>query len=147
MSANTKHDQPFGLLGSRLIALGIPHALPVLSPSLLNLRLSPVTNEDRLATPFDDDVLALGNAGELDLHLGHGQNVGGRRHALEELRDGGLRDGGGEDTQRTNHEVGEGTVIVLVLGFVGLEVRDLGRVLDDGGGVQQALLEDTAGFR
>jgi hypothetical protein len=35
-----------------------------------------VSDEDGLATPLDDDVLAFGDSSQVDLNLGHGQDIG-----------------------------------------------------------------------
>ena len=59
--ADTKHDKPLWPLRPVLVALRIAELFPVLRPRLVDLALRPVTNEDGLATPFDDDVLALGD--------------------------------------------------------------------------------------
>ena len=48
--------------------------------SILDLVFSPMTDEHRLATPFDDDVLALRDGRQIDLDFGLGQHVGGGRH-------------------------------------------------------------------
>lgn len=48
--------------------------------SLLDLRLCAVTDEDWLASPFDNDVLALGDRCEVDLDFGLRQHVGGGGH-------------------------------------------------------------------
>lgn len=111
MCADTKHDQPLRLLRAGLVGLWVTERLPVRAPRLLDLVLGTVTDEDGLATPLDDDVLALRNAGEFDLYLGKCKNVGGRGHGLQELGDGGLCDGGGDDTHGTDHEVGKSAVV------------------------------------
>ena len=48
--------------------------------SFFNFIFCPVTNEDWLASPFDDDVLAFGDGSEIDLDFGLGEHVGGGRH-------------------------------------------------------------------
>lgn len=44
-----------------------------------------MADEDGLAPPLDDDVLALGDGREVNLDLGHGEDVGGSGHVLKEL--------------------------------------------------------------
>lgn len=56
----TKHNEPLRLLDTVRVRLGIPERLPWNSFSLLNFVGGAVTDEDRLASPFDD-------------HLDHGQ--------------------------------------------------------------------------
>lgn len=80
-----------------------------------------MSDENGLSSPLDDDVLTEGNGTELDLDLGHGQNISGSRHVGKEVLDGGLGAGSGEHAKRSNHEVGEETVGICV--SVLLEVR------------------------
>lgn len=42
---------------------------------LLDLRLGSVSDEDGLSSPFDDDVLALGDLGKVDFDFSHGEDV------------------------------------------------------------------------
>jgi hypothetical protein len=44
-----------------------------------------VADEDGLAAPLDDHVLALGDGSEVDLDLGLGQDVGGSGHVDQEV--------------------------------------------------------------
>jgi hypothetical protein len=48
--------------------------------SLLDLVLCAVTDEHRLASPFDDDILALGDGREVDFDLRLGEHIGGGGH-------------------------------------------------------------------
>lgn len=59
---------------------------------------------------------------------------------MQELGDGGFRDGSGEDTERADHEVRQGAVAVDI-GAVFRVVWDLGRVFPCNGSVKKALLE------
>ena len=59
------------------------YSLDVLS--LFDLSLCSVSNEDWLATPFDDDVLAFWNCAEIDFNFSHSQNIGGCGHVNEEI--------------------------------------------------------------
>jgi hypothetical protein len=56
VSADTKHDQPLGLLDTVLIGLRITESLPVILLSLLNFVLGTVTDENGLSTPLNDDL-------------------------------------------------------------------------------------------
>lgn len=148
MGANTNHNEPLRLLRPVLISLRIPELLPVLAAGLLDFTGGTMTDEHRLATPLDDDVLSLRDARQVNLDLGHGENVGGGSHSAQELRHGALRDGGGEQTERADHHVGDGAVHVGVFGLVVAEVGDIGGVVLGGrGGVHEALLGNTSGSR
>lgn len=52
----TQHDKPFWFLNSLLVRLRIAQCLPFCVLSVLDLALSSVTDKDRLASPFDDDL-------------------------------------------------------------------------------------------
>lgn len=52
---------------------------------LLDLVFCSVTDEDGLASPFDDDVLAFGDGGQIDFNLGLSQHIGGRGHVDQEV--------------------------------------------------------------
>ena len=54
---------------------------------LLDLVCSTVTNENRLASPFDDDVLAFGDGRDVDFDLGLREDVGGGGHVDQEICD------------------------------------------------------------
>lgn len=140
MGANTEHNQPLGSLRPALVALRVPERLPVGAPSLFDFVQGAVTNKDRLSAPLDDYVFALGDAGELDLSLGKGKNVGGGGHRLKEAGDGRLCDGGREDAKRANHKVRHGTVGFIGLWAVGREIGDLGSVFCNSRGVKKARL-------
>lgn len=43
-----------------------------------------VTDEQRLATPFEGNGLALRDVGQLDFDLGHGQHIGRGTHRRDE---------------------------------------------------------------
>lgn len=121
MGADSDHDQPLGLLHSLVVSLGVSQGSNVDLVGLFNLFGGSVSDENGLSSPLDDDVLTEGNGTELDLDLGHGQNVSGSRHVGKEVLDGGLGAGSGEHAKRSNHEVGEETVGICV--SVLLEVR------------------------
>ena len=146
VGADAEHDEPLGLLGARLVALGVAEALEVGAARLCDLVGGAVADEDGLAAPLDDDVLALGDGGEVELDLGHREHVRGRGHRREELGDGRLGRGRGEHAERADHEVREPAVRRRGLGLVLGEVGHVWRVLHGGGRVQQALLVD-AGHR
>ena len=92
VSANAKHDKPLRLLRTRFIGFGVAQGLPVDRARLVDLRLSTVTNEDRLAASLDDDVRALGNGAQVDLDLGESENVRRGGHARQEFGNSRLRD-------------------------------------------------------
>lgn len=52
----TKHNQPFGLLDTVRIGLGVTERLPLCVLSLLDLILGAVSDENWLASPLDDDL-------------------------------------------------------------------------------------------
>lgn len=81
----TQHDEPLGLLDSVRVGLGVSEGLPLGVLGLLDLVCGTVSNKDGLASPLDDDVLALGDGGEIDLNLGLGQDICGSRHVDEEV--------------------------------------------------------------
>lgn len=105
MCANAQHDQPFGLLYTILVGLGVSQGSNVNLVGLVDLVGCSVSDEDGLSSPFDDDVLAFGDGVEIDLDLGHSQDVGRGRHVLQEFLDSGLGTGGGDGTHGTDHEV------------------------------------------
>ena len=146
MSAHTQHDEPLGLLGARLVALGVAEALEVGAASFGNLVRGAVADEYGLAAPLDDDVLALGDGGKVELDLGHREHVRRCGHRREELGHRRLGRGRGEHAERADHEVREPAVRRLGPGLVLGEVGDVWRVVDGGGRVQEALLVD-AGHR
>jgi hypothetical protein len=53
--------------------------------SILDLIFCSVADEDGLAAPFDDYVLAEGDCGEVDFDFGLGEDVGGGGHVDEEI--------------------------------------------------------------
>ena len=110
MGAHAQHDEPLRLLDARIIRLRVAQGLPVDLARLVDLVLRAVADEDGLAAPLDDHVLALGNARELDLNLGEREHVRGGGHRAEELGHGRLGDGRGEDAHGADHEVGERAV-------------------------------------
>lgn len=127
MGAHTDHDKPLGLLDTLVVSLGVSQSRDVDLVSLLNLVDGSVSDENGLSSPLDDNVLAEGDGAELDLDLGHGQNISGSGHVREEILDGGLGAGSTEHAEGADHEVGEETVsiCVSVLLEVGSKVGDL----------------------
>lgn len=109
MEQHTKHDQPFRLLHTVRVRLGIPQRLPVDFVGLLDLIWGTVTDKDGLATPFDDHlsgktlsdliqrgfqynngrpgtyVLALWDRRKSDFDLGLGQDICRGGHVDEEV--------------------------------------------------------------
>jgi hypothetical protein len=54
---HTDHDQPLGLLNTVLVLLRISQRCNIDAFSLLDLICGPVSDENWLASPFDDDLL------------------------------------------------------------------------------------------
>lgn len=82
---NTQHDEPLGLLDSVRVGLGVTESLPLGVLGLLDLVGGTVSDEDGLSSPLDDDVLALGDGGKINLNLGLGQDICGSGHVDEEV--------------------------------------------------------------
>ena len=143
VSADTKHDKPLWPLRPALVTLGVPQGLPVRVLRLLNLIRCTMSDEHGLATPFDDNVLSLRDASQLDFDLGQSKDISGRSHCTEELGDGRLCSGCGQNTEGADHEVRQTAVSRLGLGLVTREVGDLGSILGYGGGVYETLLENA----
>lgn len=57
VGADTQHDQPLGALDTVLIGLGVSKGRDVDFVGLVDLVLGSVTDEDGLASPFDDDLM------------------------------------------------------------------------------------------
>lgn len=104
LSIHTKHDKPFGFLHTVGVGLRVSERLPFRVLCLLDFILSPMADEDRLSSPFDDDldpsisktskiyplyactnIFALRNGGQVDLNLGLSQNIGRGGHIDQEL--------------------------------------------------------------
>jgi hypothetical protein len=81
----TQHDEPLRLLDSVRIGLGVTERLPLGIVGLLDLFGGTVSDEDGLSSPLDDDVLALGDVGKINLNLGLSQDICGSRHVDEEV--------------------------------------------------------------
>lgn len=146
MSADTEHDEPLWSLRSVLIALRVSELLPVLRASFLDLVRGAVTDEHGLATPFDDDVLALRNVRELNFDLGKREDVGRGAHGPQELGHSGFGDAGGKETHSADHEVRNRTVrgqVRLVRG----EVGSLRRIFHDWLGSMKETLGVVTGRR
>lgn len=76
----------------------------------LNFTVGAVTDEDRFATPFDGGRFPEGDGSKVDLDRAQGENVGGRRHGVDELEDGNAHSRRGDELGRAKDEVGEGTL-------------------------------------
>ena len=142
VGAHTEHDEPLGLLDAGIVRLRVAQGLPVDLAGLLDLVLRAVADKDGLAAPLDDDVLALGDARELDLDLGEREHIRRGGHRAEELGHGGLGDGRGEHAHGADHEVGERAVRGGGGGLVRAQVGHFGRARRRG--VHRALVEDGA---
>lgn len=107
MGADPQHDEPFRLLDAVGISLRVSQGLDLDGVGFLDLVGCSVADEDGLASPFDNDlddeshvsvevrgggggeggsyVLAFGDCREVDLNLGHGQDVGRGGHVDQEI--------------------------------------------------------------
>ena len=81
----TQHDEPLRLLDSVGIRLGVTESLPLGALGLLDLVGGTVSDEDGLSSPLDDDVLALGDGGKINLNLGLSQNICRSGHVDKEV--------------------------------------------------------------
>lgn len=85
VGAYTQHNEPFRLLDSVTVGLWVAELLPVEVLGFLDLVAGAVADEDGLASPLDDNVLAFGDGGEVDLDLGLSQDIGGGGHVYQEV--------------------------------------------------------------
>lgn len=99
VGTHTKHDQPLWLLHSVIVRLGVPHRLPISSPGFLDLIRGSVSDEDGFAAPFNNHVLAFGDASKLHLGFCKGKDISRSSHGLEETSEGRLGSRRREDTQ------------------------------------------------
>ena len=72
-SLHTQHDQPFRFLYAVFIGLRVSKFVPINVFGFLDLICSTMTDKDWLASPFDDDLIAvherfLGEIFQLHLH-------------------------------------------------------------------------------
>lgn len=56
MCADAQHYKPFWFLDSVFVGLWVAESMPVEAFSILDLVCCAMTNKDRLASPFDDDL-------------------------------------------------------------------------------------------
>ena len=56
MSAHANHNKPLRPLHTLLVGLWVSELLDVDSTGLVNLILGPVSDEDGLSSPFDEDL-------------------------------------------------------------------------------------------
>lgn len=116
VGADTQHDKPLRVLDTGAVLLGISKSRDVDLVCLVDLVLGSVSDEDGLASPLDDNVLALGDRAQINLNLGHGQNVGGSRHVDQELLNCALGSSSTDGTEGTDHEVRVELVLCLAAG-------------------------------
>jgi hypothetical protein len=127
VGADTQHDKPLRLSGTGAVLLGISEKRDVDLVGLVDLVLGSVSDEDGLASPLNDNVLALGDRGKVNLDLGHGQNVGGSGHVDQELLNCALGTSSTDGTESANHEVRVELVLALAASRDVLsEIGDLG---------------------
>ena len=85
MEMLTKHDQPLWLLDTLDIRLRIPQRLPFHAFRVLDLLACAVADEDGFAAPFDNDIFALGDGGEVDLDFSLCEHVRRGGHVDQEI--------------------------------------------------------------
>lgn len=83
--ADSQHDEPLWLLDTVGVLLRITERLNLDGIRFFDFGGGTVADEDGLTTPFDDDILALGDGGEVNLDLGHSEDVGGGGHVEEKV--------------------------------------------------------------
>ena len=74
--AHSQHDEPLGLLDAVAVGLRIAERFPVDIFSFFDFVLCAVADENGFTTPFDEDVLAFGDAGHVDFDFGLREDVG-----------------------------------------------------------------------
>lgn len=121
VGADSQHHQPFGLLHSVVVILRISQGLDIHLVGLVDFVQGSVSDENGLSLPFNDDVGTFWNGSQLDLDLGHGQNISRGRNRRKKSLHGGLGTDGGQKTHGTNHKVGE------VFGFLFSSVTEVQR--------------------
>jgi hypothetical protein len=57
--ADAQHDEPFGLLDTVRVGLGVAQGFPLGVFGFLDFALGAVADEDGLASPFDNDLLRI----------------------------------------------------------------------------------------
>jgi len=105
MGTDAQHYQPFGLLDTVFIWLGISQSLPFRVLCFFDLGRCSVADEDGLASPFDNHILALGDRRQINLDLGLSKDIGGSGHVNEEVLNSRLRAHRRQSTHRASHEV------------------------------------------
>ena len=85
MRAHAQHDQPLRLFDAVAVGLRVAEGVPVEILGFFDLVAGAVAHEDRFAAPFDDDVFAFGDGGEVDFDFGLCEDVGGGGHVYEEF--------------------------------------------------------------
>ena len=66
MGADADDDEPFGFLDARSVGRGVAQLAQRHRAGSLDFLRRPVSDEDRLAAPFDGDDLAFGDIAEID---------------------------------------------------------------------------------
>jgi len=85
MRANTEADQVLLVLTSLGIGLLISKSGDINGVHIINLRLSSVSHEERLASPFHGNTAALWHCAQLDLGTSHSHNILGSCHVSDVL--------------------------------------------------------------
>lgn len=124
VSADSDEDGPLRFLHPVEVVLWVPQFAQFDGGLLLDLLGRPVTDEQRLASPFEAHVFALWDLRQLHFDLRHGQDVGGGAHAGDELGDYALGDVGRGDCGNAGDQVR-----VSLPGFIA-GLRGLGAVGD-----------------
>lgn len=105
VSADSDEDGPLGFLHPVKVVLWVPQLAQFDGGLLLDLLGRPVTDEQRLASPFEAHVFSLWDLVQLHFDLRHGQDVGGGAHAGDELGDDALGDVGRGDCGKAGDQV------------------------------------------
>lgn len=95
VSAHTEDDEPLRVLGALVVVLNVAEGRQGDRLFDGDFFGGTMTDEERLASPLEGDVLAFWDVGQLDLDLGQGQDVSGGAHRADEFVDEGLGGVGG----------------------------------------------------
>lgn len=108
------HDEPARVLDALLVGLGVAQRRQRYGAGLRNLVCRAVADEDGLAPPLDNNVLALRDRGQPDLDLGQRQHVCRRRHGPQEILHRGLGRRSTHHAHGPHDKVRRGAVAVSV---------------------------------
>ena len=83
MRANANNDEPFGLLRTLLVGLGIAQVANHDRPGLFYLLLRAVPDEHRLATPRNHNTLTFLDSAKIDFRRGKRQRIRSRIEGVQ----------------------------------------------------------------